>query len=250
MRPVQELAQLNLREPLHVWCRYQTIHDDACSAVTRIWSNAEFASCAECQCRTDRRHATAKQFHVAQQQAIESLMLSDVIRQLAQEVSDARDEQPEMKSSLSPSADAVRINALLSEPDQPNSNRAIHRRNSSSSKTNRPTIFSKSTTSNTFSSDDTLKILKAISQATSLNGSLTTASKTVSTRTRSVSFDPSITHSPPPRVPNKITLLHATANASESSRAPEQPPIQHAFPTETGRKNIRKQGFNLRKESR
>lgn len=137
LRPVQELAQLNLRESLHAWCRYQTIDDDACSAVTRIRSNAEMASCAECQCRTDRRYFTAKQLHVSQQQAIESLMLSDVIRQLAQVVSDARDEQPELKT-LSSSADAVRINALLSEPDQPNSNKAIHKRNSSSSKANRP----------------------------------------------------------------------------------------------------------------
>jgi hypothetical protein len=58
------------------------------------------ASCAECQCRTDRKHCTAKQFHVAQQQIIESLMLSDVIRQLTQVMSDARDEQPELKNSF------------------------------------------------------------------------------------------------------------------------------------------------------
>ena len=245
LRPVQEIAQLSLRESLHVWCRYQTIDDDACSAVTRIWSNAELASCAECQCRTDKRHFTAKQFHVSQQQAIESLMLSDVIRQLAQVVSDARDEQPELKT-LSSSADAVRINALLSEPDQPNSNRAIHKGNSSSSKTNRPTTSSRAITSNALSSTNTAKTM---SNATSPGETLSTTSQSLSTAIRKVSFDPSITHSPPPITPNSVTLIPATANTSDSSRASDQPPMQHAFPTESAnrQKERKKAGLEPKK---
>ena len=59
LRPFRELRELGMHETLHVWCRYQPIEDDACSATTRIWSNVEMASCAECHCRTDRKHFIA-----------------------------------------------------------------------------------------------------------------------------------------------------------------------------------------------
>lgn len=48
LRPIQELQNHGLHETLHRWCRYQTLDDNACSATTRILSNAEITNCGEC----------------------------------------------------------------------------------------------------------------------------------------------------------------------------------------------------------
>ena len=98
LRPIRELSQRGLHESVHRWCRYQSQDDDACSASTRIWSNAELVSCSECNCRTDRMHFTIK--HFADVRKLEVAVLSHIIQDVLSCVrNNACDIQPESNIS-------------------------------------------------------------------------------------------------------------------------------------------------------
>ena len=121
LRPIQELrTQDKLRETLHKWCRYQSPQDNACSATTRILSNAEITDCGECKCWTDRQHFAVKCF--TDVKSIETLVLLDVIRKIKQCLGDASDRQPELPNYQLPNHPSAeshypRINALISQPE-------------------------------------------------------------------------------------------------------------------------------------
>ena len=116
LRPFHELKELGMHETLHVWCRYQPVEDDACSATTRIWSNVELASCAECHCRTDRKHVSLKQLPNASD--VEATVLTHIIRDIAQHVNNATGKQPESKFDAD-GVNQTRISALLSGSPDP-----------------------------------------------------------------------------------------------------------------------------------
>ena len=101
LRPIRELSQRGLNESLHKWCRYQGQDDDACGASTRIWSNLELISCSECQCRTDRKHFTMKQF--ADVSKLEAAVLLHIMQDVLSCVrNNACDIQPESKNDAIP----------------------------------------------------------------------------------------------------------------------------------------------------
>ena len=113
LRPFRELRELGMHETLHVWCRYQPVEENACSATTRIWSNAELTSCAECQCRTGRKHVSVKSLPNASD--VEAVVLTHIIRDVAQHINNAFDKQPESKPLTNEDGvNPTRISALLS----------------------------------------------------------------------------------------------------------------------------------------
>ena len=106
LRAIQELGRSGvLFESMHVWCRYQPEIEDACSAVTRIWTSVELPSCDQCLCKPDRMHFTVK--HFADATSIESSVLLHATREIHRILSNANDKQPELSSP-------TRLSSLMS----------------------------------------------------------------------------------------------------------------------------------------
>ena len=109
LRAIREFQTQMPFESKHVWCRYQPIDHDPCSATTRICSNVLLSDRSTCLCRTDASHLTLKQ--LSDPKAVEALVLSGIIQQLVSATRDALDRQPESMSSVTTSNNCLRSGA-------------------------------------------------------------------------------------------------------------------------------------------
>ena len=90
---IEELRSV-MHESIFAWCRFQAVENEACKAVTRIWSNLELPSTHDCCCGTERIHFDLKHFAFDTAVAIEAEMLSQVFQFV---LGRAQDTQPESK---------------------------------------------------------------------------------------------------------------------------------------------------------